>query len=154
MKVQSRSKGLLLLALIVVPFLLAFTSAPTVRAASLEPSDVISVALRIALGFAALAGVSKLVPVIVQCFKVLGLAQDGSASRWAAGLNLLSFIALVLFGVFQPQLAIAVLDGYAGQIAEVLLFVLGLVMQLTGSKPSYDELKAADVPLLNFSHNK
>jgi hypothetical protein len=96
--------------------------------------------------------VSKLVPIIVQFLKVLGIAPDNTANRWAAGLNLLAFIVLVIFGVFQPQLALSVLDGMAGQIAEILLFILGLVVQLTGSKPTYDDLKASRIPLLNFSH--
>jgi Sec-independent protein secretion pathway component TatC len=150
MKVKS-SKNLLLLVLIVMPFVLAFAPSPAQPQAA-DRINVISIILTISVGFASLIGVSKLVPIIVQFLKVLGIAPDNTANRWAAGLNLLAFIVLVIFGVFQPQLALSVLDGMAGQIAEILLFILGLVVQLTGSKPTYDDLKASRIPLLNFSH--
>ena len=117
------------------------------------PPNVLDVILRIALGFASLIGVSQLVAALVQVLKFIGLVKDDTSARWAAGLNLLMFSVLVYFGVFQPQIAMSILDGYAAQITVIILFVLGFVVQITGSKPAYDKLKASDFPLLNFSYS-
>lgn len=119
-----------------------------------EPTDILSVILKIALGFASLVGVSQLVAVLVQFGKLVGLVKDDTAHKWAAGLNLMAFGGLVYFGVFQPQIATSVLDGYAAQVAEIALFVMGFVVQITTSKPAYAALKAARVPLLNYSYSK
>jgi hypothetical protein len=113
--------------------------------------DVLDVVGKIALGFASLIGVSGLVAALVSLGKVIKIVKDGTADKWAAGLNLLCFIVLVVFGVFRPDLATNILDGYAGQIAMIILFVLGFITQITGSKPMYDQLKAASVPLIGKS---
>ncbi len=118
------------------------------------PADPLSVILVIAVGFASLAGVSSLVAVLVQIGKLMKLVKDDTAHIWAASLNLLAFCVLIYFGVFQPQLALSMLDGYAAQIAEVALFVLGFMIQITGSKPAYNALKASRIPLLNTSNSR
>jgi len=116
-------------------------------------TEVLNIVVTIVLGFASLIGISKLVAALVNILKLVGLVRDGAANKWAAGLNLVAFIALVAFGVFRPDLAMSILDGYAGQIAMVILFVLGFVVQITGSKSAHDDLKAAGVPLIGISHN-
>jgi uncharacterized membrane protein len=118
------------------------------------PPDVLSVLVTITLGFASLVGVSKLVAALINLLKVIGLVKDSTADKWAAGLNLASFIALCLFGVFKPALAMEVLDGYAGQIAMILLFVLGFITQIVGSKSAHDALSDAGVPLIGKSFSK
>lgn len=118
-----------------------------------EESTALDIILKIAVGFGSLAGVSALVAVIAQIGKVFGLVKDGTSSQWTSALNLLAFIALVYVGVFQPSIAIEVLDGYAAQVAQIGLFVLGFIIQMTTSKPTYDALKSARVPLLRFSYN-
>ena len=118
------------------------------------PADVFNVAVMIMLGFASLIGVSKLVTVLVNLLKLTGLVKDGTSDRWAAGFNLLAFIALVLLGVFRPDLTMKVLDGYAGQIAAILLFILGFVSQMIGSKTGHDALSAANIPLIGKSFSK
>lgn len=115
--------------------------------------DALDIILKIAVGFGSLAGVSALIAVVVQVGKVFRLVKDGTSSQWTSALNLLAFIGLVYFGVFQPSIAIEVLDGYAAQVAQIGLFVLGFIIQMTTSKPTYDSLKSANVPLLRFSYN-
>lgn len=118
---------------------------------ALDFSLLLAVALKIMLGFGSLAGVSALVAILVNFGKLVGLVKEGTSAKWSAGLNLLSFGALVFFGVWRPDLAIEVLDGYAGQIASILLFVLGFLIQIVGSPTVYRLLKGGNVPLLNFS---
>ncbi|GEM_PF-6287915 len=116
---------------------------------------ILNAVLVIVIGFASLVGVSKLVAAIVSLLKFIpGLVADGMADRWAAGLNLFFFIGLVAFGVFRPDITLDVLDGYAGKIAEICIFVLGFLVQIAGSKPAYDAFKAARLPLLGHSNTE
>lgn len=119
----------------------------------MEIGSVLDIILKISLGFASLAGVSSLVAVLVQILKLVGVAKDDTAGKWAAAFNLVGFVALVYFGIFQPQIALEVIDGYAAQIAVIALFVLGFVTQMTVSKPTYSAFKAANVPLLGKSNS-
>ena len=140
--------------LIILPMiLLACAPVQPVSAQVIIPPDVLDIIIKLALGFASLVGVSKLNAVLVQVLKLVGIAKDATAAQWSAGLNLVTFSVLVYFGVFQPGIAASVLDGYAGQLAEIALFVLGFVLQMTGTKSAYDALKAARVPLLSYSHS-
>jgi hypothetical protein len=140
----------LVLAAFIVP--MQVQAAPTVQGGI--PPDVLNIVVKIVLGFASLVGVSQLVAVIVNLLKVIGLVKDGTADKWAAGLNLAFFIALCAFGVFVPGLALEILDGYAGQIAMVLLFILGFIVQITGSQTAHTALSRAGIPLIGKSFSK
>lgn len=146
----------LFVSLIVLVLALAFTPV-VIRAAPLMeeplPTNMLNVVVAIVLGFASLMGVSRLIAVLVNLFKAIHVVKDGTADKWAAAMNLLAFIALVALGVFRPGLTMEILDGYAGQIAMVLMLVLGFVAQMTGSKSAHDQLKAAGIPLIGMSYN-
>lgn len=147
----------LIISILLVFALTAFLPA-SARAASVSELPtlpaVLQIVITIALGFASLAGVSALVAVLVNLGKVLKIVKDGTANQWAAGLNLAAFVGLVAFGVFKPDLSMEILSGYAGQIATVLLFVLGFIMQITGSQSAYDQLKSASIPLISKSFSE
>lgn len=148
MKAKVTLTLIVLMLLIASPLLMAFTPVGSILQPSATPLDVI---LQLALGFASLAGVAALVAVIVQVFKLAGLVKDGTSNKWISALNLIAFIVLVAFQIFKPSIAIAVLDGYAAQIAQIALFVLGFVVQMTTSTPVYNAFKSAGVPLLRYS---
>ncbi len=116
--------------------------------------DPLSVIITIAVAFGALVGVAALVAALVQLGKVIGVINDGTSANWSAGLNLMFFIALVAFGLFRPDLTLGFLDGYAGRLAQALVYILGFVVQFTSSKPIYDRLKSAKIPLLGYSFSK
>lgn len=118
------------------------------------PPDVLQVTLVVMVGFASLYGVSKLIAALINVLKMIGVVKDGTSAQWAAGLNLAAFIALVVLGVFRPDVTTEILDGYAGQIASALLFVLGFVAQIAGSKKAHEELSGAKVPLIGTSFSK
>lgn len=122
--------------------------APLQQETAPTPLDVI---IQISLGFASLAGVASLVAVVIQVGKLFNVVKDDTAHKWSAGFNLLAFGVLVYFGVFQPSIALSVLDGYAAQVAQIGLFVLGFIVQITTSKPAYNAIKSARVPLLSYS---
>ena len=144
----------LFVSLMLLVSLLLMAFAPmAVHAQEPTPPDPLGVILTISVAFAALVGVAALVAVLVQIGKLIGIVKDATANKWAAGLNLFCFIALVLLGVFRPDLTLDFLDGYAGRIAQALVYVLGFVIQITGSQPVYARLKVAKVPLLSKSNS-
>lgn len=114
---------------------------------TLDFAAILDIMLKIMVGFGSLAGCTSLIAVLVNFLKLLPITFD--PAKVAGALNLIAFVALVLFGVFRPDLALEVLDGYAGQIAAVLLFILGFIVQITGSGFVYEKMKAARVPILN-----
>jgi hypothetical protein len=116
--------------------------------------DLLDLILKLAVGFGSLVGVAALISAIIDVLKTLGVVADGTAGRWSAGLNLVAFAVLVYFAIFQPQIATQVLDGYAGQIAMILLFVLGYLVQIFTASGVHDQLKAMRIPLLGASSTK
>lgn len=138
---------MLLVACSPMPALLAAADIPL-------PADVFNIVVMIMLGFASLVGVSKLIAAVINLLKTIGVVKDGTSAKWAAALNLLAFIALVLLGVFRPDLTMELLDGYAGQIAAILLFVLGFITQIIGSQTGHESLSKARVPLIGKSYSR
>lgn len=115
--------------------------------------DWLGIVLRLALGFGSLVGVAALVAALINILKVVGLVKDNTAGQWSAVLNLIFFGVLIYFGIFQPQLATEVLDGYAGQIAMILLFVVGYLTQIVTAPAVHTQLKAMRLPVLGASHS-
>jgi len=142
---------------ILVIALLAFVPV-TVQAKALSDvpisANMLNVVIQIVLGFASLVGVSALIAALINLLKAIKVVKDGDAPQWSAGLNLAAFIGLVAFGVFRPGLAMSILDGYAGQIAMVVLFILGFLTQITGSSVAHEQLKTAEVPVIGTSFSK
>ena len=131
------------------PMVLAYAAPAQVV---LPPFDgILSAMLIITAGFASLVGMSKLNAALVNLLKLTPIVQDGTSAKWVAGFNLVAFVALVIFKVFRPDLTLDVLDGVAGQIATVVIFVLGLLVTMTGSKSMHEALKEAKVPLIGTS---
>jgi hypothetical protein len=147
---------LLYVVIAVVLICTLFLPAPA-RAAQAEGNEferILGSIVVLVVGFAALGGFSKLTAAVISLLKLTGLVRDGTSSQWAAGINLMFFVGLVAFRVFRPDTTLELLDGYAGQIAQIAVFVLGFMVQMAGSKPTYDQLKAAGVPLLGKSLTK
>jgi hypothetical protein len=139
--------ALILMACSPMPALVAAAGVPL-------PTETFNIVVMIMLGFASLIGVSKLIAALINLLKTIGVVKDGTSAKWAAALNLLAFIALVLLGVFRPDLTTELLDGYAGQIAAILLFVLGFISQIVGSQSAHEALSDARVPLIGKSYSR
>lgn len=150
-----------LFALVVAPAMAVHALVPaapavglTAQATAPQFQVILTAMLIITAGFASLLGVSKLNGALVNLLKLIpGLVKDGTSANWAAGLNLVAFCLLVYFKVFRPDLSLDVLDGFAGQIAAVVIFIFGFIVQMTGSKSAHEDLKAAGVPLFSKSYS-
>ena len=113
-------------------------------------STVLDAILKIAVSFATLAGVSALVTALVSILRWANVVKtDEAAGKFTAGLNLVAFVVLAVFGVFRPDLALSFLDGFAAKAATIALFVLGFLTQMTVPAPVNRLFYRARVPVLN-----
>ena len=95
--------------------------------------------------YASLAGFSALVAVLINVGKTLHIVADGTSEKWAASLNLLGLIVLIILRLYVPSLATEQIDGMAGQVATILIVVLGFVVQLYTSSDVHAVLANAEI---------
>lgn len=125
-----------------------------------ESPDYIDLILKLALGFASLVGVAGLISALVNLLKAVSIwigvaiVTDGNSGRWFAGLNVVAFGILVAFQVFRPDITLQFLDGQAGKIAQIMIFILGYLTQLGGGQMFYGVLKRLGIPGLSHSFSK
>ena len=96
--------------------------------------DVPEMLVNLTVQFAALAGVAGLIAAVINILKAFGVVKDGQADQWKAGLSLGAFAILALVGVFKPDLTAVILDARAAQVATILIFITGFLVQ-TGLAP-------------------
>jgi len=101
--------------------------------------------------FASLAGVAALITVVINIFKTFGIVKDGTAQTWSIILNLVGLIVLVYLRVFQPNVDIAGVDQQADSLANILIGILGFVVQIGSSKGTHSLLSG--VPLVGKSNS-
>ena len=103
--------------------------------------------------FGTLIGVAALIAALVNVAKTFGL-PDGFAPNLSAGLSLLAFTALVALKIFEPEIDIAVLDGKAADVAGLVLYILGFIVQLGLPAQFHKLLSGGSVPLIGTSQPK
>jgi len=100
------------------------------------------------LGF---AGVGVLVSLVIMLLKLPALLSKGKYTLlpdgWAGNvqvlLNTLLFVGFVVTKTFYPDIDFVGLDEEIGIYANYLLQLIGLVLQISGSRLAYVELKKA-----------
>jgi hypothetical protein len=105
----------------------------------------------VAGGFVSLVGVPALIAAIVNIGKYFGLIKDSMSQNWSAGLSLFAFIAVVVFRILRPDIMLDVLDGYAGQIAQIIVYLMSFIVMMLMPAIVHAKLKVANVPLLGKS---
>jgi pilus assembly protein Flp/PilA len=96
--------------------------------------EALAFVVALTVQFGTLAGVATLVAALINVLKVFGVVQDGTADQWKAFFSLIAFVILVVVGVFRPDLSAVIMDQKAAQIATVLIFITGFLVQ-TGLAP-------------------
>lgn len=91
--------------------------------------------------FGSLGGIGALVAALVNIGKTVGWVKDNQAPTWVTGLNLAGLILVFVLGIFAPDMKIAGVDQFAGQLAIVLVTVFGFVWQILASKLTHSALK-------------
>lgn len=99
-----------------------------------------------------LAGVGLLVTALVGLGKYLGWIPDGSAGKVEKGINLIFFgvfvVVVGLIGFAVPPW----LDGFLGVVAQLLLALLGILVQHKSSGVGYEFAKAHNIPIAGYQH--
>ena len=109
--------------------------------------------LSVILQFSTLAGFGALLAALVNIGKQFGLISDGTAGRWFAGLSLAAIGALVYLKLFQPQIAVEFVDAQAAVLAQILLLVLGYVVQLGAGMTSHSIFAGLKLPWVGKSYS-
>jgi hypothetical protein len=107
---------------------------------------------QILVEFAALVGFAALVSLVINVLKVIGVVQDGTADKWAAGFNLAGVLALLVIKQFFPDLQVGPIDNLLGQIAVIGSYILSYVVMLLGSKLTYVATKG--LPVIGRSNSE
>lgn len=102
--------------------------------------------------FGTLAGVAALIAALVNVAKTLGL-PDGSAPKASAILSLAAFIALAGFKIFKPEIDVEGLDKSAADMAILVLYVLGFVVQFGLPARFHQFLSRSEVPVIGKSYS-
>jgi hypothetical protein len=102
--------------------------------------------------FAALAGFAALVAVLVNIFKLAGWVQDGQAPAWVLVINLVGFIAFIALKIFAPAVDLGQVDAVLAGIAQFLVFILGIVVQLFVSRVTHEKALRG-LPLIGKSYS-
>ena len=116
--------------------------------------NVLQTIIDVGAVLATLTGVSSLISVVVNILKYFKLIPEGTGGRVFAALNLLAFIVLAGTRIFAPQYSLDFLDGIAGHIATVGLFITGYMFQLGTGQAAYEIIKKFDVPILSHSESR
>ena len=103
------------------------------------------------LQFGQLVGVAAAIAALVNVFKAFGLVKDGDAGKWVAALNLVALAVLVALKLFAPGVALEQIDAQAAMLAQVLLIILGYVVQLLGSTTAHDLFSRMRLPFVGKS---
>jgi uncharacterized membrane protein YuzA (DUF378 family) len=148
MKSKSLVTGLFVIALLLVMTISVSASAPTQPGpAPATPPSFADLVLQ----WGSLAGAGVLIAVLINIGKALGWVHEGQSTTWSTILNIVGMIALLLLQIFKPDMDIAALDGAAGQIAQVLIILVGLVTQMLSSKGAHFALKGTPLIGKSFS---
>jgi hypothetical protein len=103
--------------------------------------------------FGTLVGVAALVAALVNVAKVFGL-PDGYAPNLSAGLSLVAFAVLVALKMFEPSVDVSALDSKAADVAGLVLYILGFVMQMGLPAQFHKLLSGGGVPVIGTSQPK
>lgn len=115
------------------------------------PPSVLDVVLDVITQFGTLAGFGALVAALVNILKTFGVVTDGTGGQWFAGFNLVGIAVLLYFRFFQPDIPIDYIDAQAAVFAQILLLVLGYVVQLGSGLFAHNLFSELRLPLVGKS---
>lgn len=141
----------LLLFTLLVIFLLA---TPVFAQGETPPAGPLDSILAVLVQFATLAGVGAAIAALVNVLKQFGVVKDGTGGKWFAGLNLVAIAILIYIKLFQPQIALEFIDAQAAVLAQILLAILGYVVQLGTGKAANGLFVDLRLPLIGKSYER
>jgi hypothetical protein len=157
MKRATFQKVVFLVGFIVIGLLAFMLPTQFVRAQGVLPTPdqiLTEIMQLVAGGFVSLVGVPALIGALVNVGKYIGFVKNDTSANWSAGLSLFAFIAVVVFRVLRPDIMLDVLDGYAGQFAQIIVYLMSFIVMMIMPAAMHAKLKAAQVPLLGKSFSQ
>lgn len=119
-----------------------------------SPPNVLEVILSVFVMFGQLVGVGALIAALVNILKAVKVVADGTAGKWFAGFNLVAIGVLIYFKLFQPQIAIEYLDSQAAVLAQILLLILGYVVELGSGLFAHGLFANLRIPFIGKSYSR
>jgi len=104
--------------------------------------------------FELLAGFAALVAALVNILKIFGVVKDGQAPAWSAILSLIGFTVFAVLKLFAPQINIPNLDATLKDVADVLLYFLGIALTVGLPGLFHKLYVSGNVPLISKSYSK
>lgn len=104
--------------------------------------------------FAALAGFSALIAVVVNILKIFNLVKEDQAPLWVGGANLICILVMYGLRIFKPEFDFTTLNPIAAEAATVATFILAYVSQLLVSKVTHFAVKGIPMVGKSFSYDK
>ncbi len=150
MKLQNK----LFVAVMIVMFVTAVLVVPALAQGETPPASALDSILAVFLQFASLAGVGAFLAGLVNVLKQFGIVSDGTAGRWFAGLSLVAIGVLVYLKLFQPQIAFEYIDAQAAVLAQILLLILGYVIQLGAGITAHAVFADLKLPVIGKSFSR
>lgn len=98
-----------------------------------------------------LVGAGLFVTALVGLLKATGFLQDGESGRWAAGLNLVLYVAAVGYAYFGGD--VAQIDGALALASVFLVNITGLLAQMGVSELFYRISANIGLPWAGYSFN-
>jgi hypothetical protein len=124
------------------------------QAAPLVQDTILDKVLWVFVQFASLAGIGAVIAAVVNFGKTLGWIKDSVAGRWFAGLNLVAIFGLIYLKIFQPQIAIEYVDAQAAVLAQILVIVLGYIVQLVSGQTAHNTFANLRIPVIGKSFSR
>ena len=142
--------------LLIVLVLTAFVVMPVMAQGQEPPAppSVLDVILSVFVMFGELAGVAALIAALVNVLKTVKVVTDATAGKWFAGFNLIALALLVYIKLFQPQIAIDYLNTQAAVLAQILLLVLGYLVQLGAGQFAHGVFAKLRLPWIGKSFSR
>ncbi len=119
-----------------------------------SPPTVLEVILSVFVMFGQCAGIGAAIAAVVNILKAFKVVTDGTAGKWFAGFNLVAIALLIYLKLFQPQIAIEYIDSQAAVFAQILLLILGYVVQLGSGLFAHGLFANLRIPLIGKSYSR
>jgi len=132
-----------------------------VSAAGIAPAHALQVAEPVApfdfdallASFKNLTGIAMLIAALVNVLKTAGVAKDGQANSWSAGLNLLALVGLFIAQLTGYANLVPSFNAQAGEFSNVIGVAFAFFWQLYASRKTND-MALAGLPAIGKSYSE
>jgi hypothetical protein len=104
--------------------------------------------------FEMLAGFAAFVAALINAGKTFGVVKDGQAPIYSAIISLLGMIVFIGFKLFSPSIDVIGWDAKLKDVADVLIYALGIAVSLGLPGVFHNIFKTSSIPVIGKSFTK